>query len=97
MATQNKKNTYQKFLVCYKWVLIALSVICPIGSLIAIRRIDISLIEGLLLLWAIYSILKAIDKLERGEDAGFSFKGWTFEFTQPKKKDKDKEKVENKN
>ena len=91
MAEQNNMTTYQKFLVLYKWLLIALSVIGPIGSLIAIKRIDFSLIEGLVLIWATYPMLKAIDKIERGEDARFSFKGWTFEFTQPKKKNKDKE------
>lgn len=91
MAAQNKMTTYKKFLVFYKWLLIALSVVGPIGSLIAIKRIDFSLIEGLVLIWASYAMLKAIDKLERGEDARFSFKGWTFEFTQPKKKNKDKE------
>lgn len=91
MAAQNKLTTYQKFLVFYKWLLIALSVIAPIGSLIAIKRIDFSLIEGLVLIWATYPMLKAIDKIERGEDARFSFNGWTFEFTQPKKKNKDKE------
>lgn len=91
MAAQNNITTYQKFLIFYKWLLTALSVIGLIGSLIAIKHIDFSLIEGLVLIWATYAILKAIDKIERGEDARFSFKGWTFEFTQPKKKNKDKE------
>ena len=91
MAARKKKNAFQKFLVFYKWLLITLSVIGPVGSLIAIGRIDLSLIEGLGLLWGFYGLFMAWDKMDHGEDARFSFKGWTFEFTKHKKKNKDNE------
>ena len=42
------------FLKFYKWVLVVLSIISPIGSLIAFGRIDMSLVEGLGFLWGFY-------------------------------------------
>jgi hypothetical protein len=69
----------------YKWVLVVLSIIGPIGSLIAFGRIDMSLIGGLGLLWGFYGLFNLWDKVQRDEDAEYTFKGWTFKFTKHKK------------
>lgn len=74
------------FLKFSKWVLVVLSIIIPIGSLIAFGRIDMSLVEGLGLLWGFYGLFKVWDKIQRGEDAEYSFKGWNFKFTSTKKR-----------
>ena len=74
------------FLQFYKWVLVVLSIIGPIGSLIAFGRIDMSLIGGLGSLWGFYGLYKVWDKIQRGEDAEYSFKGWNFKFTSIKKR-----------
>jgi hypothetical protein len=74
------------FLKFSKWVLVVLSIIIPIGSLIAFGRIDMSLVEGLGLLWGFYGLFKLWEKIQCGEDAEYSFKGWNFKFTSTKKK-----------
>lgn len=76
------------FLQICKWVLIVLSIVGPIGVLMEIGRIDMSILEGLGFLWGFYGLLKILDKLQHGGDVEFSFKGWTLKFFKKKRNNK---------